>query len=81
MGYTSKEQFIESSSRELRRATQGGVPTALIEQLKHVSQIEHSRHRSPINFVVNLLAGLIAYYHRSKKPFIAVDDFVLSAYA
>ena len=27
------------------------------DQLKNQSQIEHSRHRSPINFVVNVLAG------------------------
>jgi hypothetical protein len=45
---------------------------ALIEtvndQLKNISQIEHSRHRSPINFLVNLFAGLIAYCHQPKKP-------------
>ena len=29
---------------------------------------EHSRHRSPINFAVNLMAGLIAYCHQPKKP-------------
>ena len=29
--------------------------------LKNICQIEHSRHRSPINFLVNLIAGLIAY--------------------
>lgn len=40
------------------------------DQLKNQSQIEHSRHRSPINFVVNLLAGLIAYMHQPKKPAI-----------
>lgn len=45
---------------------------ALIErvndQLKNVSQIEHTRHRSPINFLVNLVAGLIAYTYQPKKP-------------
>jgi hypothetical protein len=40
----------------------------IIDQLKNISQIEHSRHRSPINFVVHLLAGLIAYCHQPKKP-------------
>lgn len=40
------------------------------DQLKNVSQIEHSRHRSPINFVVNVLAGLIAYTWQPKKPAI-----------
>ena len=40
----------------------------IIDQLKHISQIEHSRHRSPANFCVNLLCGLIAYCHQPKKP-------------
>lgn len=57
------------------------IVESVIEQLKHISQIEHSRHRSPTNFLVNLLAGLVAYCHRSKKPSIAVDGFVLSASA
>jgi hypothetical protein len=38
------------------------------DQLKHISQIEHSRHRSVTNFLVNLLAGLIAYTSQPKKP-------------
>ncbi len=31
------------------------------DQLKNISQIAHTRHRSPTNFMVDLLAGLIAY--------------------
>ena len=38
------------------------------DQLKNVSQIEHSRHRKPLNFAVNLIAGLIAYQKQPKKP-------------
>jgi hypothetical protein len=38
------------------------------DQLKNISQILHTRHRSPTNFVVNLLAGLLAYTHQPKKP-------------
>ncbi len=45
---------------------------ALIEtindQLKNISQVEHTRHRSPVNFLVNVVAGLIAYCHQPKKP-------------
>ena len=41
---------------------------AVNEQLKNISQIEHSRHRSPVNFFVNLIAGLVAYTFREKKP-------------
>ena len=44
------------------------ITETIIDQLKNISQIEHSRHRSPINFLVNLLCGLIAYCHQSKKP-------------
>lgn len=38
------------------------------DQLKNISQIEHSRHRSPQNFLVNLLAGISAYGLQPKKP-------------
>lgn len=40
------------------------------DQLKNISQIEHSRHRSPSNFLINLLSGLIAYQLKEKKPSI-----------
>lgn len=43
------------------------------DQLKNISQIEHSRHRSPINFCVNVLCGLIAYCHQPKKPSLRLD--------
>ncbi|WP_175492205.1 transposase [Nitrosomonas sp. Nm34] len=38
------------------------------DPLKNSSQIEHSRHRSPVNFFVNLIAGLVVYTFREKKP-------------
>lgn len=45
---------------------------ALIEtindQLKNISQVAHTRHRSVNNFLVNLVAALIAYTHQVKKP-------------
>ena len=45
---------------------------ALIEtvndQLKNVCQIEHSRHRSWLNALVHLLAGLTAYTWQEKRP-------------
>lgn len=44
------------------------------DQLKNISQIEHSRHRSPSNFVVNVLGGLAAYIRRPNKPCIKFDD-------
>ena len=38
--------------------------------LKNVYHVEHLRHRSPANFIVNLLAALAAYSFRPKKPAI-----------
>jgi transposase len=49
----------------------------IIDQLKNISQIEHSRHRSPVNCFVNILGGLIAYCHQPKKPSIATDHNLL----
>ena len=44
------------------------------DQLKNISQIEHTRHRSPANFAVNLIAGLVAYTHQPKKPSIRLIE-------
>jgi transposase len=45
---------------------------ALIEcvndQLKNISQIEHTRHRSAANGIVNMLAAVVAYTFQPKKP-------------
>lgn len=38
------------------------------DQLKNISQIQHTRHRSVPNFLVNVIAGLIAYTYQDKKP-------------
>lgn len=50
---------------------------ALIEtihdELKNICQIEHSRHRSFINFLTNLISGLIAYSFLPKKPAIKCE--------
>ncbi len=41
---------------------------SVVDQLKNISQIEHTRHRSPLNCFINIIAGLIAYCHQPKKP-------------
>jgi hypothetical protein len=38
------------------------------DQLKNISHIEHTRHRSVTGFMVNLVAGLVAYSYQPKKP-------------
>lgn len=42
--------------------------------LKDVCHIEHTRHRSPENFVVNILAGLAAYTLYNNKPKLKMDS-------
>jgi Transposase DDE domain len=53
---------------------------ALIEcvndQLKNISQIEHTRHRSAVNGIVNMIAAVVAYTFQPKKP--ALDLFTTS---
>jgi len=44
--------------------------------LKTTCQIEHSRHRSPWNFLVNLVAGLVAYSYLNTKPSLNIDRSV-----
>ena len=50
------------------------VIETIVDQLKNIPQIEHTRHRSPTNFIVNLIAGLIAYTWQAKKPSLHLPD-------
>ena len=50
------------------------VIETIIDQLKNISQILHTRHRSTTNFAVNLIAGLIAYTWQAKKPSLHLSD-------
>ena len=63
-----KNQLMHWTDRILLRRR--AIVETIIDQLKNISQIEHSRHRSPVNFVVNVVAGLIAYMWQPKKPTI-----------
>jgi hypothetical protein len=44
------------------------IVETIIDQLKNIFQIEHSRHRSPKNFITNMFSALIAYNFTEKKP-------------
>jgi hypothetical protein len=52
---------------------QRSLRETVIDELKNLCQIEHTRHRSPINFSVNLMAGQIAYCLASNKPRLPVE--------
>ena len=44
------------------------------DQLENISQIAHTRHRSVVNFFVNVIAGLIAYTDQPKKRALHLND-------
>jgi hypothetical protein len=66
-----KNQLMLLSDRLLLRRR--AIVESVIDQLKNISQIEHSRHRSIPNFCVNVLCGLIAYCRRPSKPSLGLD--------
>jgi hypothetical protein len=49
------------------------------DQLKNISQIEHSRHRSIHGFMLNLIAGLVAYCLKESKPALNITGMELNA--
>jgi hypothetical protein len=69
-----KNQLISLSDRILLRRR--AIIETIIDQLKNISQIEHSRHRSITYFFVNVLCGLTAYCRRPSKPSLGLDDFL-----
>jgi hypothetical protein len=70
-----KNQLMLVSDRLLLRKR--FIIETITNQLKNISQIEHTRHRSPANFAVNLLAGLIAYTHQPKKPSLRLPSHLV----
>jgi hypothetical protein len=72
-----KNRLMHLSDKLLLRKR--AIIESIIDQLKNISQIEHSRHRSPINFVVHVIAGLLAYSHQDKKPGLHLDERALLA--
>jgi len=61
-----KPQKISAADKILLRKR--AIIETVFDQLKNISQIEHTRHRWFWNFLVNIIAGLAAYSWREKKP-------------
>lgn len=60
---------------------QRGIVEIIIDQLKNLYHVEHSRHRSPFNFLVNTIGALIAYAWRPNKPKIKMNQLQNNFYA
>ncbi len=63
-----KQKLMQLADKVLLRKR--AIIETVNDQLKNISQIEHTRHRSAANFLINLLAGITAYTHQLKKPSI-----------
>lgn len=60
-----KNSLMEMSDKiHLRKRS---VIETVNDELKNICQIEHSRHRSPGNFLTNLISGIIAYRFSAQK--------------
>lgn len=51
---------------------QRSIVETVIDQLKSICLIEHTRHRKPDNFVIKLLSGLAAYMLKPRKPSLKI---------
>ena len=73
-----KNQFMPLFDKILLRKR--AIIETVNDELKNICQIEHSRHRSFSNFLVNLVSGLIAYMYKPKKPSlnISINDIVMN---
>ena len=45
------------------------------DELKNIAQLEHSRHRSFNNFIVNAVSAIAAYCFFPKKPAISIEHY------
>lgn len=66
-----KNKLIESWEKLILRKR--SLIETVNDQLKNISQISHSRHRSIVNFMINVIAGLIAYTFQAKKPSLKLE--------
>ena len=75
--------FITKIKKNMKkRRTLSSIEKALLQkrslietvfgELKMQTNLEHSRHRAPRNFFVNLLSSLVAYNLNPKKPQIGI---------
>jgi len=61
-----KKQNLSDEDRILLRKR--ALIESVNDELKNICSIEHTRHRAPKGFLVNLISGLVAYHFLPKKP-------------
>jgi IS5 family transposase len=64
---------VERSDFEKEYLRRRSLVETVLDQLEHEFKIKHTRHRSPVNFVIHTLTGLAAYCFKPNKPTMSVD--------
>jgi len=70
-------RLMDLSDKVLLR--QRAIIETINDQLKNIVHIEHTRHRSPTNFLINLVCGLIVYCHQARKPSLHLQWHLIEA--
>lgn len=65
-----KNQVIDSD--DFLFSNKRGMIETIFDILKNNCDIWHTRHRSPVNAIIHLVSGLIAYQLRDSKPNIII---------
>lgn len=72
-----KKQFIEPIKKYWLKKR--GVIETVIDQLKSIFYLQHTRHRSIANYITNILATLLAYTFKPKKPSVSFVKSITSS--
>ncbi len=68
IGYISQKLFEKLLEKDIT------LVTIAKKNMKNICDIEHTRHRSVTNFLVNLISALAAYSFLPKKPSVSSDS-------
>lgn len=68
MGRKNMKNQPEYNEEEKQLLSKRGLIETVNDQLKNLHQIEHTRHRSVNNFMVNLMAAIVSYCLSPNKP-------------
>ena len=67
-GRKNMKNLPQYNEMEKQLLSKRGLIETVNDQLKNLHQIDHTRHRSVNNFMVNLMAAIIAYCLSPNKP-------------
>jgi hypothetical protein len=67
-----KAQAIDAFDKLMLRKR--SIIETINDQLKNIFDLEHSRHRSLLNYLSNIVAGLVAYSYQDKKPALLLRE-------